>query len=81
MLRRVRWFGAGAALGIGASVWAQRKVRTATSKYRPGRLATTATGKARVVPRDVRAALVEGRSAMRQREAELRRGLNQVTES
>jgi hypothetical protein len=81
MLRRARWFGAGAALGIGASVWAQRKLRTATSKYRPGRLATTATGKARAWPGDVRSAVLEGRTVMRQREAELRRGLEQVPES
>jgi hypothetical protein len=81
MLRRVRWFGAGAALGIGASVWAQRKLRTATARYRPGRMATTATGKARALPGDVRAALHEGRSTMRQREAELRRELKRVPES
>jgi hypothetical protein len=81
MLRRARWFGAGAALGIGASVWAGRKLRTATSRYRPGRLATTATGKARVLPENVRAAVVEGRSAMREREAELRRGMKRVAES
>jgi hypothetical protein len=81
MLRRARWFGAGAALGIGASVWAQRKIKTATSRYRPSGLATTASGKARALSGDVRAALLDGRSAMREREAELRRGLNRVPES
>jgi hypothetical protein len=75
MLRRARWFGAGAALGVGASVWAHRKLRATTARYRPGRLAGSATGKARALPGDVRAALLEGRSVMREREAELRQGL------
>jgi hypothetical protein len=81
MLKRVRWFGAGAALGVGATVWAHRKIRTTATRYRPGGLAATAAGKARALPADVRAALHEGRSAMRQREAELRYGLEHVAES
>jgi hypothetical protein len=59
-------------------VWARRKLRTATARYRPGGLVDTATGKARVLPGDLRAALREGRSAMREREAELRHGLERV---
>jgi hypothetical protein len=81
MLRRVRWFGAGAAVGVGASVWARRKLRTATARYRPRGLVDTATGQARGLPGDLRAALREGRSAMREREAELRHGLERVPES
>jgi hypothetical protein len=75
MLHRVRWLGAGAALGFGASVWAQRKLRTAVAKYRPAGLAGSAVGKARSWPAEVRAAFVEGRSTMRAREAELRHEL------
>lgn len=81
MLRRARWFGAGAAVGVGASVWAGRKLRSATARYRPGRLADAATEKARGLPADVRAAVLEGRSAMRAREAELRQGLERAAES
>jgi hypothetical protein len=67
--------GAGVALGFGASVWVQRKVKTAAAKYRPAGLAGTAVEKARAWPGEVRAAFDEGRTTMRQREAELRVGL------
>ncbi len=81
MLRRARWFGAGAALGIGASVWAQRKVKVVAARYRPTGMAGTAVDKARTWPGEVRAALQEGRSTMREREAELRHGLEQAAGS
>ncbi len=72
MLRRVRWLGAGLVLGVGGSLWAERKVKAVSARYRPSGLATTAASRARDVPSDVRAALREGREAMRQRESELR---------
>jgi hypothetical protein len=75
MLHRLRWFGAGTALGIGASVWAQRKLKAAAARYRPAGVAGTAVGKARSWPAHVRAAIDEGRSTMRQREAALRQEL------
>jgi hypothetical protein len=75
MFRRVRWFGAGAALGAGATVWAHRKVKVAVARYRPAGLAGSAVDKALAWPAEVRAAIDEGRSTMRQREAELRHGL------
>ena len=76
MLHRLRWFGAGTALGIGASVWAQRKLKAAAARYRPAGLAGTALDKARSWPAHVRAAFDEGRSTMREREAALRQGSN-----
>jgi hypothetical protein len=75
MFRRVRWFGAGAALGAGATVWAHRKVKGAVARYRPAGLAGSAVDKALAWPAEVRAAIDEGRSTMRQREAELRHDL------
>jgi hypothetical protein len=75
MFRRVRWFAAGAALGAGATVWAERKVKGAVARYRPAGLAGTAVDKALAWPAEVRAAIDEGRSTMRQREAELRHDL------
>jgi hypothetical protein len=74
---RLRWFGAGAALGIGASVWAQRKVKAAAARYHPVGLAGNAVDKARAWPTTVRAAVQEGRTTMREREAELRRQVEQ----
>jgi hypothetical protein len=80
VLHRLRWFGAGAALGVGGSVWAQRKLKAAAARYHPVGLAGTALDKARAWPSHVRAAFVEGRSTMREREAELRRELDQQLE-
>ena len=65
MLKRVRWLLAGAAVGFGGSVWLQRKVRTAAERLRPSGVAGAAAARARD-------ALEEGRTAMRDREAELR---------
>lgn len=82
MFRRVRWMGAGAALGVGASVWAQYKLKAAAARYGPAGLAGSAVGKARTWPAEVRAevraAIDEGRTTMRQREAELRHGLRRT---
>jgi len=61
MLKRIRWIGAGAALGAGAVVWVQAKLR----RYTPAGIAGGAVDRAR-------SALEEGRAAMREREAELR---------
>ena len=79
MFRRVRWFGAGAAVGAGATVWAQRKVKVAVARYRPAGLAGSAVDKALAWPGEVRAAIDEGRTTMRQREAELRHGLQRAS--
>ena len=67
--------GFGAAVGFGASVWAQHKLKVAAARYRPAGVAGNAVNKARVWPSHVRAAIEEGRSTMRAREAELRDGL------
>lgn len=65
MLKRIRWMTTGVAVGLGASVWLQRKLRSATDRYRPAGVAEAAATRAK-------GALKEGRSAMRRREAELR---------
>jgi hypothetical protein len=72
MTHRIRWLIAGVVVGVSGSVWAERKVKAVASRYSPAGLAGSATAKARSIPSEVRAALVEGREAMRAREAELR---------
>jgi hypothetical protein len=72
VLKRLRWLVTGLAVGVGGSVWAQRKVKTLASRYRPSGLAGSAATKARGLPADVAAAIREGRVAMKEREAELR---------
>lgn len=72
MFKRVRWFAAGAVAGASGSVYARRKARAAAAKYRPVAVARTTAvrvkGRAAVVAEAVR----DGRTAMREREAELR---------
>jgi hypothetical protein len=72
MFKRIRWIGVGALAGVGASVWTQRKARVVAARYRPAGLAGAAAGRAREWPNRVRAAVVEGRQVMHEREAELR---------
>jgi hypothetical protein len=65
MFKRLRWLGTGLALGVGGSLWAQRKMKVLASRYRPAGMAQGAAGRALDAWR-------EGRVAMREREAELR---------
>jgi hypothetical protein len=72
MFKRVRWMSIGAAVGLGGSVWAQRRVRRAVDRYLPEQVVSSAGQRARNLRSDVRDALTEGRLAMRDREEELR---------
>lgn len=65
MFKRVFWLTVGTGLGLGASFWVTRRVK----RYAP----KAVVGAARSLGADVRAAVAEGRVAMREREAELRR--------
>jgi hypothetical protein len=73
VFKRVRWVGAGAALGAGAVLWAQRKLRSVADRYGPVGVAGDAVGRAMSLPQNLRDAVAEGRQEMRAREAELRR--------
>ncbi|MDQ6927944.1 MAG: hypothetical protein M3159_04685 [Actinomycetota bacterium] len=72
MFKRLFWLTTGAALGMGSSFWVMRAVRQRISQYAPDRIADNVTTAARTAREDLRAALVEGRDAMRRRESELR---------
>lgn len=69
MFKRIRWMTMGMGLGATASVWAKRRVRRLLIEHAPPEVAVRKAQQAR---RELRAAVVEGREAMRQREAELR---------
>ena len=73
MFKRARWAGLGAALGAGTVIWIQRKLRSVTGRYAPAAIAGDAVEKATSLPANLRDAFSEGREAMREREAELRR--------
>ena len=72
MFKRLFWLTVGISIGFGTSYWTVRYVRRTISRYAPERLAEDATRLARTVGTDLKAAVAEGRDAMRQREAELR---------
>jgi hypothetical protein len=65
MFKRLFWLTVGAGFGFGASFWVTRAVRTTMARLSPTRVSNELTS-------TVRAAVSEGRAAMRQRERELR---------
>ncbi|QXC61859.1 hypothetical protein KSP35_03235 [Aquihabitans sp. G128] len=72
MFKRIIWMGTGMAVGAGGAFWAKRKVETTVERYLPEQVADRAAATARGLGVTVKAAAVEGREAMRQREQELR---------
>jgi hypothetical protein len=62
---RLRCLAAGAALGAGGTYWARRKAHLLKERYRPASVVAHALD-------EVRAAVAEGKAAMRDRERELR---------
>jgi hypothetical protein len=75
MFKRVRWTMLGAAAGVGGSIWAQRRVRRSVARYLPEQVTAEARARMARTAEDLRAAVGEGRTAMAEREAELRASL------
>jgi hypothetical protein len=71
--KRVFWLTVGYGAGLGTSLYAVRKVKAAARRYAPDSLGERVSGTVTGISRDVRAAVSEGRTAMREREQELRR--------
>lgn len=71
MFKRTFWFGVGGAVGLGSSVYVQRRLKKVATRI-PERARRNVGAAARRVGTDVRGAVVEGRRAMVDREAELR---------
>ncbi len=72
MFKRLFWLMVGAGFGFGMSFWIMRVVRETAARYTPERLSSDLVGAVRQLGADLRAAVTEGRTAMREREAELR---------
>ncbi len=68
MFKRALWF----SIGCGSSLWVMRTVRRTVERLTPHRLTQDAVAGARSAINELKAALAEGRQAMRDREAELR---------
>ena len=76
MFKRLFWLSVGVCLGVGASAWLLLRLRRTAARYRAERIADDVSGAARRLRDDVKAAISEGRQAMREREAELREELD-----
>ena len=76
MFKRVKWFVAGAAVGASGSVYARRKARAAAGKFRPAAVARNTAVRVKGRASDVAEAVRVGRTAMRERETELREQLD-----
>lgn len=72
MFRRLFWLVVGAGFGFGVSFWITRFVRETVQRYTPERVSADLADAIRGFGTDLRAAVAEGRDAMREREAELR---------
>jgi hypothetical protein len=72
MFKRLFWLVMGAAFGFGVSFWLMRFVRETVTRYSPERVSADLAGALRQFGTDLRAAVAEGREAMREAEADLR---------
>ena len=59
-------------VGFGGSFWLTRWVRETAARYAPERVSTQVSTAVRGIGQDLKAAVSEGRTAMREREADLR---------
>ena len=72
MFKRLFWLTVGLTIGFGTSFWLMRTVRRTVERLSPERLTQDLVGGARTLSVELKAAFEEGRTAMREREAELR---------
>jgi hypothetical protein len=70
-VKRIVWFGMGAGAGALGAVWGITSLRRANQRLTADALPRVAGERVREIGSDLRAAVVEGRDAMRAREREL----------
>jgi hypothetical protein len=75
MFKRLFYLAVGMGLGFGLSLWLTRLVRSTIERYTPERVSADMAESLRRLGQDLRAAVADGREAMREREAELRESL------
>lgn len=71
MIRRPLWLAAGVAVGVGGTLWAERRVRRAVDRLAPESVAVEAGRSVRRLGDRVQAAVAAGREAHDRREEEL----------
>jgi hypothetical protein len=72
MFKRFFWLVTGAGFGFGMSLWVQRSIKRTAARYSPQRVSGELTKTMKTYAGELRAAVDEGRTAMREREAALR---------
>ena len=76
MFKRLFWMMFGVGLGFGLAFWLSRFLKQTAERYAPERVSNDVADGLRRLGSDVRAAVSEGREAMREREAQLRAELD-----
>jgi hypothetical protein len=76
LLRRLLWFVTGASVGFGGAMWIRNRVRRALARVMPEQVSADVARGARRAGSTVRDAVSEGRTAMHDREAQLRQELS-----
>lgn len=76
MFKRLFWLTVGFLGGLASSFWVSQKLKRAASRLTPERLAGGAASAAREVVAEVKAAVSEGRTAMKESESRLRAEIN-----
>ena len=72
MFKRLFWLMIGVGFGFGMSFWFMRFMRDTMQRYTPERVSSDLAGALKGLGTDLRAAVADGREAMREREAEIR---------
>jgi hypothetical protein len=72
VFKRLFWLMIGVGFGFGVSFWMMRFVRETMQRYTPERVSSDLAGAMKGLGADIRAAVADGREAMREREAEIR---------
>jgi hypothetical protein len=72
VFKRLFWLMIGVGFGFGVSFWVMRFVRETMQRYTPERVSSDLAGAIKGLGTDLRAAVADGREAMREREAEIR---------
>ena len=75
MFKRLLWLMIGVGFGFGTAFWVLRHLRATVDRYRPERVTSDLAAAITSFGADLRAAVAEGRLAMREREEALRADL------
>jgi hypothetical protein len=73
LFRKLLWFGTGASVGFGGAMWIRNRILRAMEAVMPRRIRRTVANQAQGVGSTLASAVREGRTAMRERESQMKR--------